>query len=786
MLLSACIIAKDEEARLPACLASLNRVVDEIVVYDTGSSDGTVRIAAEAGAVVVTGSWPGGFAQARNAALEHCRGEWVLSVDADEELVCSHPAGLRAELQSVPALVQALQVPIDNVTGVGLGSGYSHVADRLFRRRSCRWRGRLHEQLVLDVDGSFPPVRPASHARLRHLGYLHDVEAAKNKTQRNLELARAEVEDPSFGDRGVALVWLGRALWAADRPDEAMAALLEGARSTTNPVSRRQGLETAARIALRLDRLDDAGPIISELRAASDRLVVADLLDGGAALAAGRYREALRFLDATGMAEGPVIDDDGHEYGPHHQLEWRAAALVGLGRPAEAAELILDGYQTGGRLDADLDLLVEAMDQASRPLGEFATLVPPPLLPTVVAAALRLQPERSHRLLEALWLESVGRGGDATTVLAGGSLLGRLLEPEAAATWSRRLRDRGLGDLCPLRAVVSDTGVPPDQRLEAARILRERFAEDPAEIEELTSPPVEPQVRWKQRSVEPPDVSVVLLATGGAELVLGALQSLAATLPEDVSFEVIAVDPGSRDATSSLLASLDGDLAVVRTELDVGRARARNLGLRTARGRIAVIMESTARPRPGWIQELLAAFDADRSLGVAGPLLLGDDGAVLSAGAAVRFESPAPPPAAGLGHRPWGEEPPGVLFERRHRGSTVAAAEADGVVQAEALDPAVMAVRRAVVAGMDGFDEGYWGGGETADLCFKLRAAGLAVICQPASQVQLVSAADAWAEPWAEADPGRTPLERGSGPRWQYRENRRRFIERWAPARVGS
>ncbi len=91
MLLSACVIAKDEAASLPRCLGSVKDLVDEVVVCDTGSTDDTVAVAEAAGARVVRGTWPGSFAEARNAALAHCQGTWVLAIDADEEAVADGP-----------------------------------------------------------------------------------------------------------------------------------------------------------------------------------------------------------------------------------------------------------------------------------------------------------------------------------------------------------------------------------------------------------------------------------------------------------------------------------------------------------------------------------------------------------------------------------------------------------------------------------------------------------------------------------------------------------------------
>ena len=97
VLVTACLIVKNEEQMLGACLESVRDAVDEIVVYDTGSNDRTVQIAREAGATVVEGEWEDSFAVARNAALRHATGEWVLSIDADERLQ-TDPDVLRAQL----------------------------------------------------------------------------------------------------------------------------------------------------------------------------------------------------------------------------------------------------------------------------------------------------------------------------------------------------------------------------------------------------------------------------------------------------------------------------------------------------------------------------------------------------------------------------------------------------------------------------------------------------------------------------------------------------------------
>lgn len=80
------MIVKDAARTLRACLESVRRVVDEIVIADTGSTDATVDLAREYGARVIEIPWENNFAAARNRALAEVRTDWVLVLDADEVL----------------------------------------------------------------------------------------------------------------------------------------------------------------------------------------------------------------------------------------------------------------------------------------------------------------------------------------------------------------------------------------------------------------------------------------------------------------------------------------------------------------------------------------------------------------------------------------------------------------------------------------------------------------------------------------------------------------------------
>ncbi|MCE5311732.1 MAG: glycosyltransferase family 2 protein, partial [Nitrospiraceae bacterium] len=82
--ISVAIITKNEEKRLPHCLQSV-QFADDIVVVDSGSTDNTVKIAKSFGCHVYTESWKG-YGPQKNSAIQKCKNEWVLVLDADENI----------------------------------------------------------------------------------------------------------------------------------------------------------------------------------------------------------------------------------------------------------------------------------------------------------------------------------------------------------------------------------------------------------------------------------------------------------------------------------------------------------------------------------------------------------------------------------------------------------------------------------------------------------------------------------------------------------------------------
>ncbi|WP_051463182.1 glycosyltransferase family 2 protein [Deferrisoma camini] len=155
--LSATVICLNEAEKIRGCLESV-RFCDEVVVVDSGSTDGTVEIARQLADVVIERDWPGYVAQ-QNFAKDQARGEWVLSIDADERVTPALAREIQQVLAREPAEdgfritrhVHYLGRWIDH------SGWYPEPRVRLFRRKKGRWEG---------VDPHYDVVVPGGVGRL--------------------------------------------------------------------------------------------------------------------------------------------------------------------------------------------------------------------------------------------------------------------------------------------------------------------------------------------------------------------------------------------------------------------------------------------------------------------------------------------------------------------------------------------------------------------------------------------------------------------------------------------
>lgn len=221
-MLSASLVVRDDAGRLAACLESLRGHVDEIVVYDAGSTDGSATVASQAGARVVAGHWDGDEARARTAALQACRGTWVLVLDADER-IAGEPAGLRTWLAARDCGTCTVETHV-----LDAGGGYAQRQPRLLRRDGTVWTGRAHARPSNDLT---PDEDDAPGRVLRVLrDETADPDAALARAEHGAAAGLVDVARLQQGDDAdalaLALLDLGTDLLLLDRRAHAMQALL--------------------------------------------------------------------------------------------------------------------------------------------------------------------------------------------------------------------------------------------------------------------------------------------------------------------------------------------------------------------------------------------------------------------------------------------------------------------------------------------------------------------------------------------------------------------------------
>ena len=165
MKISFCLITLNEEENLSRCLRSCADLADEIVIVDSGSKDGTARIAAEFGARFVPQDWLGYVGQ-KNKVLSLAENEWVFSLDADEELSFALRDEIRALKQSTPATdISGFSMPrcvLYEGRWIRHGDWYPDRLTRLFRRERVKFAGgRVHERL--EISGGVTALRGDLH-----------------------------------------------------------------------------------------------------------------------------------------------------------------------------------------------------------------------------------------------------------------------------------------------------------------------------------------------------------------------------------------------------------------------------------------------------------------------------------------------------------------------------------------------------------------------------------------------------------------------------------------------
>ncbi|MDP3989672.1 MAG: glycosyltransferase [archaeon] len=250
-VLSLCMIVKNEEEHLESCLNSVNDLVDEIVIVDTGSTDKTKEIAKKFTKKLFDFAWCDDFAAARNESLKHATGDWVLVLDGDETLAENDLLQIREIINRKDVVGSVLiqrnyikdlkDVELGRIGGMNVleaghgdkgfiksdGDNYFESKNlagwfatpivRLFKRQTAgslaSFNGVVHEDVTLSLKGDIMTTNIPIH----HKGKL-DVESWKNKwaLYEHLGEKKAEVEKDYH-----AYFELGRQYAASKKLDKA-------------------------------------------------------------------------------------------------------------------------------------------------------------------------------------------------------------------------------------------------------------------------------------------------------------------------------------------------------------------------------------------------------------------------------------------------------------------------------------------------------------------------------------------------------------------------------------
>jgi glycosyltransferase involved in cell wall biosynthesis len=327
-------MVRDEEENLPACLASLVDVVDEIDVVDTGSVDDTVAVARSYGARVFHFPWNNSFAAPHNYLLDQARSRWIFVLDADERLRPIARSRIEELLENADEA--GFQVFLHQVPG------YTATLDWRIWRNDPRIRfwGDMHEKVIYSISRvAAEESRPLGvlEFELDHVGYQGD---QSRKYVRNLPLLEKQVaEEPSniFDWRHLAQVLVG--LGRVDEGERALERAVELARQVWNEHG---GAAWVDLVSLRHERGEDVWELLAEGRDRWPRNWALVWIEGQLHLEAGRSEEAAACFRTLLAVDVSLVPYDGVGYDERIFGSWAqdslGLALFRTGRYAEAAE----------------------------------------------------------------------------------------------------------------------------------------------------------------------------------------------------------------------------------------------------------------------------------------------------------------------------------------------------------------------------------------------------------------------------------------------------------------
>ena len=196
--LSVCMIVKNEAHTIGKCLSHVIDCADELILVDTGSTDNTIAVAKEFGAILHKIEWKDDFSLARNISLSHAHGDWILWLDADDVIPVSSVQIINTLKKEKPDKVYAMTIKNERADGTGT----IFLQARMFpNHQGIFFERPIHEQIMPQASKRGLSMI-ACDAVIEHHGYASPSQL-KKKAQRNIEILKnfinnQEAEPVSF------------------------------------------------------------------------------------------------------------------------------------------------------------------------------------------------------------------------------------------------------------------------------------------------------------------------------------------------------------------------------------------------------------------------------------------------------------------------------------------------------------------------------------------------------------------------------------------------------------
>jgi len=411
--LTVALIVRNDATGLGKTLQSVETIADEFVVVDTGSSDDTRDVARQYNGKVVEFQWCDDFSAARNHAISHATGDWILWLDSGETLSHADADALKqslagGQLDSSTAYIMVVKPP----AALGVIAAEQVARIRLVPRRDgLRFQGRVRETLYdtienlgLRIDGL--PQRILRGPR------EHDETVKRARAERNRRLAEREASEHGRSPQLInCLAEAAAALGETERAIELYTECLDA-----DPTASADRLEAYYGLLSALDAVPGA-------RSSQLSLCVKALeefpLDAQLLCAMGGYLQAEGRIELAARSYQTA-----YQYGRVNPLIWHLEEITAIAAVCHCTALQMPVADQPGDDDAALDVLQNAIAREGK-------------LPRLCRALLELHIKHGRIDAALQQVPYVGAGEDAQsqlrTAVAGACLASRQQWPEALA-----------------------------------------------------------------------------------------------------------------------------------------------------------------------------------------------------------------------------------------------------------------------------------------------------------------------------------------------------------------